>query len=111
MELSADQLARVYTELLKKNEMKKNRNAERITQIIQIEKVSLKSKMREIIRVLINKSIVKFSELFSLKKNSKTEVVTGFLAVLELAKLKKILVSQEKAFSEIIIRSIGKMQK
>ena len=50
------------------------------------------------------KAKVIFSEIFNTKKNTKLEVVTGFLAVLELNKCKKVDVKQEKLFSEIEIK-------
>ncbi|MDP4114161.1 MAG: segregation/condensation protein A [Bacillota bacterium] len=103
LELIPDELKRIYTELLEKNKRKYNPNVSGMNRIIQHEKVSLRSKMREIIRVLIVKSQVKFSELFSLKDKSPTDVITGFMAILELAKMKKIKLEQKKQFSEIYI--------
>ena len=63
--------------------------------------------MREIIRALLAKSRVKFSELFSLKKKSVADVITGFLASLELAKLKKITLEQRKQFGEIYLNRVN----
>jgi segregation and condensation protein A len=76
-------------------------------QIIQREEVSLRSKMKEIIRELIVRSFFKFSEFFSLRIKSKLEVVTGFIAILELAKLKKVRLEQRRHFSEIYIHKAG----
>ena len=103
LELSSDELKRVYLEIIERNEKKINKNVGRITQIIQHEKVSLKSKMREVLRTLLNKAFLKFSELFSLNSRSRTEVVTGFMAVLELSKMKKVRLQQKKQFSDILI--------
>lgn len=107
IELSAPELERFYCELLERNRKKINPNVFGMNQIIQHEKVSLKSKIREILRELINRSFFKFSEMFSLKQKSKTDVVTGFLAILELAKQKKVKLEQRKQFSDIFIRKIG----
>ena len=107
MELSPTELKRLYFELLEKNRKKVNPNVNGINQIIQHEKVSLRSKMREIIRELISRSCFKFSELFSWRHKSRTDIVTGFLAILELAKLKKVKLEQRKQFSEIIIHKSG----
>ena len=107
IELSAPELKRFYCELLERNRKKINPNVSGINQIIQHEKVSLKSKMREILRELINKSVFRFAEMFSLKHKSKTDVITGFLAILELAKLKKVKLEQRKQFADIFIRKTG----
>ena len=103
LELLPSELKRVYSELLEKNRKKINPNVSGMNQIIQHEKVSLKSKMREIIRELLNRSSFRFSELFSLKQKTKLDVVTGFLAILELTRLKRIKLEQRKQFSDIYI--------
>lgn len=104
IELSAPELKRFYCDLLERNRKKVNPNVSGMNQIIQHEKVSLKSKMREILRELINKTFFKFSEIFTLKTKSRLDVITGFMAILELAKLKKVTLEQKKHFSDILIR-------
>jgi segregation and condensation protein A len=103
LELIPGELKRIYTELLERNIKKINPNVSGINRIIQHEKVSMKSKMREIIRALLTKSRVRFSELFSFKQKSVTDVITGFLASLELAKREKITLEQKRQFDEIYI--------
>lgn len=103
IELSYDELTRIYIELMEQNEKKMNKNTENMTQILQREKVTLKSKILEVIRTLLNKSYFKFSDVFSKKTKSRLEIVTGFLAVLELTKLRKLTIKQNKNFSEIIV--------
>ena len=103
LELSPNELRRVYFDLLKRNLKKINNNAGEMEQIIQHEKVSLKSKMTEIIRTLLNRTFFTFSEMFSLRNKSRTEVVTGFLAILELSKLNRIKIKQRKHLSEILV--------
>lgn len=102
-ELDPVALKDCYVGILKKNLRKVNKGAQNIVQILQHEKVSLRSKIREVMRNLIDFSNVRFSKLFSLKQNSRTEVVTGFMAILELTKLKRVWLEQEKPFSEITI--------
>lgn len=104
IELSADELKRFYCGLLESNRKKMNPNVSGMSQIVQHEKVTLKSKMREILRILTSKSFFRFAEIFSLKHKSKTDVVTGFLAILELAKLKKVRLEQRKQLAEIFVR-------
>lgn len=103
LELIPDELQRIYAELLERNRKKMNPNASSINTIIQHEKVSLRSKMREIIRELLKRNHLKFSELFSLKRKSQIDVITGFMAILELAKMKKVKLEQRKQFEEIYI--------
>lgn len=114
LELIPGELQRIYTELLEKNRKKMNPNVSGMNRIIQHEKVSLRSKMREIIRELLKRSHLKFSELFSLKHKSPTDVITGFMAILELAKLKKVKLEQRKQFDDIYIHkaetSMGLLQ-
>lgn len=103
LELIPAELQRIYTELLEKNRKKMNLNVSNMNRIIQHEKITLRSKMREIIRELLKRSRVKFSDLFSFAKKSPTDVITGFMAILELAKLKKVKLEQKKLFDEIYI--------
>ena len=107
MELSLPELQRLYSGLLERNQKKINPDVNRMDQIIQREEVSLRSKMKEIIRELIVRSFFKFSEIFSLRIKSKLDVVTGFIAILELAKLKKVRLEQRRHFSEIYIHKAG----
>ena len=103
LELSAIDLRRFYINLLEKNRKKMNNTATKMTTIIQHEKVSLKSKMREVLVFLFKRTFFRFSELFSLKNKSKIEVVTGFMAILELSKLKRVSLEQQSQFSDIVI--------
>lgn len=106
IELSPQELCRIYGNLLEKNRKKINPNVSGISQIIQHEKVSLKSKMREILRELVNRVVVCFGEMFGPKYKSKTDIVTGFLAMLELAKLKKVRLEQENHLEDIYIHRL-----
>lgn len=103
LELVPAELQRIYIELLEKNKRKMNPNVSGMDRIIQHEKISVRSKMREIIRELLVKGRLKFSELYSWKHKSPTDIITGFMAILELAKLKKIKLEQRKQFDEIYI--------
>ena len=64
-------------------------------------------KIHDIFHMLVNQPRILFSGLFKGAK-SKLEIVTLFLAVMELIRLKEILVVQHEPFSEIeIIRNPG----
>jgi segregation and condensation protein A len=102
LELSQEELRRIYSELLEKNRRKMNPNAN-INRVIQLEKISLRSKMREIIKELMKKNRLKFSELFSFGVKSTADIVMGFMAALELAKMRKVKLNQRKMFGEIYL--------
>ncbi len=102
--LSFDELIYLYKELLERNIAKMNHKSNTIAaQIVQYEKITLKSKMKDIMRMLTKNTVFRFSEIFPFKTKSKIEIATGFLAMLELTKLKKVNIMQRKLFSEIII--------
>jgi segregation and condensation protein A len=104
LELTAEDLENVYRELMKKNINKINRDTGKMAQIVQYEKVSVKSKIKEIIRVLLRRTWFRFSEMFSPGEKSKSEIVSGFLAILELSKQKRVFLEQKKQFDDIVIR-------
>ena len=79
-------------------------NKEKMDVILKIEKVSIKEKISKIVTAVKERSKFKFSELFNVKTNSIPELVTGFLALLELGKLDAIKTEQNEVFGDIIIR-------
>ncbi|MBE7066236.1 MAG: chromosome segregation protein ScpA [Ruminococcaceae bacterium] len=100
--IDPDNLANCYSDLAKRYEDKHNDNREKMDDILKTEKVSLRAKMRQVVSHIVKRVKTTFSSIFT-KKESKAEVVTGFLAVLELNKRKKILTHQEENFGEITI--------
>ena len=71
---------------------------------IQREEYTLKDCMKDLLNRLKLKKSINFEELLS-ENFSKSEIVTYFLTVLELIKLRKIKVIQEKISRELIITS------
>ena len=59
-------------------------------------------KIHDIFHMLVDKPKIYFSKLFK-KAKSKLEIIITFLAILELIRLKEILIVQEKPFGEIEI--------
>jgi segregation and condensation protein A len=59
--------------------------------------------MKEILNLLLKKSFFIFSNVFSVEVLSRIEIITGFLAVLELSKAKKLTIKQKKLFDELYI--------
>ncbi len=81
----------------------RNDNKEKMDVILKIEKVSLREKISQFVKVFRHRLKVTFSEMFNTKKNSVPEVVTGFLAVLELNRREKVKLKQNELFGEIEI--------
>ncbi|MCL2681395.1 MAG: segregation/condensation protein A [Streptococcaceae bacterium] len=69
---------------------------------ISDEKFSIEDKIQELQAKFQRKKSCKFHELFD-KKASKEEIVTSFLALLELIKNHQIIFSQSELFDEIIL--------
>ncbi|HEY1172393.1 MAG TPA: segregation/condensation protein A [Verrucomicrobiae bacterium] len=66
------------------------------------DKWTVSEKIETILNTIESKGTVKFSELFD-SAVSRTEVVVTFLAMLELIRLKRVLISQPETFADIEI--------
>lgn len=86
-----------------RNRMRFNDLSSRMTHILKREKVSLRDKVRFIWKKIVGKATLLFHEIFPDAVTTKLDRVTGFLALLELLKLNKIRVTQEKPFDVILI--------
>jgi len=84
-----------------KSVMSKKKPEEKVSKITK-DPIPLSRKVMEIYRTLKQKSKIFFSKLYD-KKTSKLEIITTFLAVLELVKMKRINAFQEKQFGEIVL--------
>lgn len=98
----------IYNNFVTKEIEKKNVNADNINRIAVSEKVTIKSKIREILKELWKKPNFVFNKLFSIKKRSKVEVVTAFLSLLELSKMSRISVTQDSLFGDINVVKLKK---
>jgi len=68
------------------------------------DKWSVTEKIELLRREISSKEKIKFTDLFS-SLNNRTEVVVTFLAVLEMIRMRQIVISQPEVFGEIIIQS------
>ena len=108
---SKDILAERYERLIEASKNKINLNAKNIEKIAIIEKFTVASKVKDMLRTLIkNKSFV-FNKLFSLKEKSKPEVVTAFSGLLELSRRSKVSTEQEEIFGDILVKKKEKNNK
>ena len=78
------------------------------TKEIVKEQYTVEQKISNIRDILQSRDKLSFKELF-LQKTSKQEVVTTFMAVLELAKMQVIKINQEGLFNEIEIEKTGEI--
>ncbi len=103
MHMETTDLLKAFSNLLKKREQlfvhKINIHQ------IPTEKFTLKDKMKQIKKCLINKNILEFQQLFTSLFN-KSEVVVTFLALLELIKQNFLLVQQNENFGDIVIKKL-----
>lgn len=77
-----------------------NKN-QKLKEIIEIKNISVESRMDSIRNNIISRKKIKFSDL--IKSGSKKEIIANFLAVLELIKLKEIVIKQKSIEDEIQI--------
>lgn len=101
LKLSLDKMITLYEGVLKRNAEKENRNKRKMIRILRVEKVTVKQKIQDILDKFKTKISFKFRDMF--KKKSRIEVVTGFMAVLELMKLKRVVVVQDRPFGDIVV--------
>ena len=83
------------------NAILKRFNAQETRDIFQ-DKWTVSEKIELLLRTLSERTTIKFSEMFA-DATSRTEVVVTFLALLELIRLKQLLITQLEPFDEIQI--------
>ena len=105
-----EELSKRYERLLEAEKNKINLNAKNIEKIAIIEKFTVASKVKDMLRALIkNKSFV-FNKLFSIKEKSRPEVVTAFSGLLELSRRSKVSTEQEEIFGDILVKKKDKKE-
>ena len=102
-EIEPDAFAECFAEVRRRGRLRRNDDRETMERILKVEKVSLRDKMKQVVKSVFHRARAKFSELFSFEKSSRTEIVTGFLALLELERRKRVRAEQTENFGEIEI--------
>ena len=105
-EYSPELIPQIYEEIYTREKQKINLQAENINRLAVSEKVTIRSKIKEILKELWKKPSFVFNKIFNPKKRSKVEVITAFLSLLELSKMSRIQVTQEKLFGDINVKKI-----
>ncbi len=104
-EISIESIKNIINKLFKEideqdTEEVLNKN-KKLKEIIEIKNISVESRMDSIRNNIISRKKIKFSDL--IKSGSKKEIIANFLAVLELIKLKEIVIKQKSIEDEILI--------
>lgn len=97
------QLYDVYTGILERNVSKMNVKSKELDKLAVYEKVTVKDKVKQIVNYLKSNNQMIFNHVFNPVECDNIEVVTAFLGVLELSKLKQVDIEQEYIFSDINI--------
>ena len=104
-DMQIDMLLDAFVGIMHKvNKVEKSKESKEIIK----ETFTVEQKIANIKDVLISRDKFKFSELF-LDVASKDEVITTFMALLELIKMQAIRVSQDDLFSDIQIEKTGEI--
>lgn len=108
LEVSSSNLRTVYLNAMKRYQEKMNDVSKKMDRILNREKVSLKSKIKEIIDMLGRGIKICFSKLYNTKEKSRLEVATGFLAMLQVVKVGHAQIEQPTEFGEIFVTPLEK---
>ena len=92
-----------YANIIRINKEKVNENADNIEKIAITDKYTVASKVKEILKQLVNKPKFVFNKVFSLQRCEKEELVTAFSGLLELSRRNKVITEQEKLFGDISV--------
>ncbi len=103
-----ENLLAMYNAVLKRKFDKINVKSEEIKKIALYEKVTIKSKVKQIIEVFKKKTNFVFSSIFNKKNATNIDIVTAFLSVLELSRLKHVSIKQDKLYGDILVNKISK---
>lgn len=104
---SKENLLSIYNDILKRKFDKINVKSEEIKKIALYEKVTIKSKVKQIIELFKVKKSFVFGKVFNKKSSNKIDVVTAFLSVLELSRQKHVSIDQKELYGDIVVNKIS----
>ena len=102
-EYNKQEIVEAYTNIVRINTEKRNENASNIEKIAITDKYTVASKVKYMLKELINKHKFVFNNLFAIKKCEKEEVVAAFSGLLELSRRSKVTTKQEELFGDITV--------
>ena len=101
-DIDLDELINAFNKLIfRQKSISKNQPVHNVRKIHR-DVVTIEEKITEILCLLEHRESINFNELFSIE-TSKVELITTFLAILELIKIKKVMIVQVLCYSQIII--------
>ena len=98
-----EEIINAYTNIIRVNKEKVNENASNIEKIAITDKYTVASKVKEILKQLINKPKFVFNKVFSLQRCETEELVTAFSGLLELSRRNKVKTEQDRLFGDISV--------
>lgn len=102
-EYTKEIIPELYSNIVERNKVRLNQNAENIKKIAITDTYTVASKVKEMFKELIRKPKFIFNKLYTLSKCNKVEVVTAFTGLLELTRRDKVNVEQEELFGDIVV--------
>lgn len=101
-----NQILDIYSQILLRNKNKVNKQAKEIEKIAVYEKYTVQDKVRQIVNYLKENKNMVFNTVFN-NTCENLEVVTAFLGVLELSKMKQVDLEQKYLFSDINVTRLN----
>lgn len=103
---SIEELSKAYKRQILKYKEKENQKKDDIEKLVLKENITIKSKLKEVLKVFAKTKEFVFNKIFMGEKRSKQEIVVAFLAVLEMSKKDKVTIEQKGLFSDINVKKI-----
>lgn len=101
---SGELIPETFMKIASENMNKINHNAKDINRLIESDKVTVRSKIKDILKGLMKNPKYIFNRFFSVKTKSKIEVITAFMAMLELNRASKVDIEQKTIFGDIELK-------
>lgn len=95
-----EQIFNLYSDILFRNQNKINKQAKEIEKIAVYEKYTVQDKVKQIVGYLNQNKNMVFNNVFNSSCDN-VEVITAFLGVLELGRMKQVDIEQKYLFSDI----------
>lgn len=96
-----------YFGVLKRKEDNINIQAKNIERMAVYDKTTVKSKIKQIVDIFKTKSVFVFNKIFNKNDNKNLDIVTAFLGILELSRLKNVTIEQKEMFGDITVKKIN----
>ena len=94
----------IYMLVNKRNDDKINKKAKDVNNIVTTEKITIRSKVKQIIDIFKKRTSFVFNSVYNTNKDSKMGIVTAFLSILELSRLKHVDINQKDMFGDIVVK-------